>query len=89
MKNQKDERILPLKSIERLMKKLETERISKNAVILLEKILCEIGLKISILAKELAIHSKRKTIKERDIELAYRQISKLNEINYLDLFNSV
>ena len=34
----------------------------------------EIGLEISILTKELAIHSKRKTVKERDIELAYKEM---------------
>ena len=34
MTNQKSKRILPLKSIERLMRKTETKRISKNAVIL-------------------------------------------------------
>jgi len=74
LENQENKSILPLKSIERLMKQSKIERISKNAVILLTNILEGIGLKISILAKELAVHSKRKTIKERDIELAYKQI---------------
>lgn len=74
MENQKDKRILALKSVERLMKQSKIERISKNAVILLTNILEGIGLRISVLAKELAIYSKRKTIKEKDIELAYKQI---------------
>ena len=60
----------------RLCKKAGAERVSEAAAKELEKVLDEIGVKIAQEALEYAVHSGRKTIKEKDIEIATRKVMK-------------
>ncbi len=63
-------KILPLAAMEKIMHSAGASRVSEDAKIALKDILEEIGERISKKAKELAIHSGRKTIKAADIKLA-------------------
>jgi histone H3/H4 len=58
----------------RLCKKAGAERVSEAAAKELEKVLDEIGVKIAQEALEYAVHSGRKTIKAKDIEIATRKV---------------
>jgi len=60
----------------RLCKKAGADRVSEAAAKELEKVLDEIGVKIAKEALDYAIHSGRKTIKEKDIEIATRKVMK-------------
>jgi DNA-binding protein len=58
----------------RLCVKAGAERVSEQAAKELEKVLNEIGVKIAKEALDYAVHSGRKTIKAKDIEIATRKV---------------
>ena len=60
----------------RLCKKVGADRVSEAAARELERVLDEIGVKIAKEALDYAIHSGRKTIKAKDIEIATRKVMK-------------
>jgi len=57
----------------RLCKKAGAERVSEAAAKELERVLNEIGVEIAKTALDYSIHSGRKTIKAKDIEIAARK----------------
>lgn len=73
MPKEKAERVIPIAPLDRLIRKAKVERVSEKAASELGKILEEIGLDIARRAGELSIHSNRKTVTSRDIQLAYNQ----------------
>ncbi len=58
----------------RLCKKVGADRVSEAAAEELAKVVEEIGIKIAKEALDYAEHSGRKTIKEKDIEIATRKV---------------
>ena len=58
----------------RLCKKAGAERVSEAATKELERVLDEIGVKIAKEALDYSVHSGRKTIKAKDIEIAARKV---------------
>lgn len=58
----------------RICKKCGAERVSEAAAKELERVLDEIGVEIAKEALDYSIHSGRKTIKAKDIEIAARKI---------------
>ena len=60
----------------RLCIKAGAERVSESAAKELERVLDEIGVKIAKEALDYAVHSGRKTIKAKDIEIATRKVMK-------------
>jgi DNA-binding protein len=58
----------------RLCKKIGADRVSEAAAEKLAKVLEEIGVKIAKEALDYAMHSGRKTIKAKDIEIATRKV---------------
>jgi histone H3/H4 len=58
----------------RLCKKAGAERVSEAAAKELERVLDEIGVKIAKEALDYSMHSGRKTIKAKDIEIAARKV---------------
>ncbi len=58
----------------RLCIKAGADRVSEAAAKELEKVLDEIGVKIAKEALDYALHSGRKTIKAKDIEIATRKV---------------
>jgi histone H3/H4 len=58
----------------RLCKKAGAERVSDAAAKELERVLNEIGIKIAKEALDYSMHSGRKTIKAKDIEIAARKV---------------
>jgi histone H3/H4 len=60
----------------RLCKKAGADRVSEAAARELERVLDEIGVKIAKEALDYAMHSRRKTIKAKDIEIATRKVMK-------------
>jgi histone H3/H4 len=60
----------------RLCKKVGADRVSEAAAKELEKVLDEIGVKIAKEALDYAVHSGRKTIKAKDIEIATKKVMK-------------
>jgi DNA-binding protein len=58
----------------RLCKKAGADRVSEAAAKELERILNDIGVKIAKEALDYAIHSGRRTIKAKDIEIATRKM---------------
>ena len=67
---------LPLAPIERIIKETTNLLVSESASEELRDILYQIAEEISLDAAELAVFSKRKTIKDRDIALAYKTLRK-------------
>jgi len=67
-----DKGILPLAAMERLLKKAGAKRVSDNAKESLRKELERISQNIGEKAVRFANHSKRTTVKDRDIELAVK-----------------
>ncbi len=61
---------LPLAAMERLMKKVGSERVSEDAKEAMREVLEEIGEEIAAAALKFAQHAGRKTIKAEDIKLA-------------------
>jgi len=72
-KPKKADYILPLRPVERIIKKARAKRISPDAVKALGSILEKCGAEISDRAIDLAMHMSRETVKERDIVLAFKQ----------------
>ena len=68
---------LPLAPIERMIKETTNLLVSESASIELRKVITEIIEELSLDAADLAIFSKRKTIKDRDIALAYKNMKKV------------
>jgi len=58
----------------RLCKKAGAERVSEAAAKELERVLDEIGVKIAKEALDYAVHSGRRTIKAKDIQIAARKV---------------
>lgn len=70
----KRENILPYSPLGKLIQEATGKRVSKDAKEAASKILEEATDKIIYKANLLAQHSGRKTIKAKDIELAYQQL---------------
>lgn len=64
--------IIPLASVDKLIRKGGADRVSEDAAILLGEHLEALGTDIAREAIRLAEHAKRKTIKEEDVRLACR-----------------
>ena len=58
----------------RLCKKAGADRVSEQAAKELAKVLEEVGVKIAKEALDYAVHSRRKTVKAEDIEIAARKV---------------
>ena len=67
---------MPLAPIERIIKETTNMLVSESASTEMRKVLTEIAEQLSEDAADLAVFSKRKTIKDRDIALAYRNLRK-------------
>ncbi|HUU79354.1 MAG TPA: histone [candidate division Zixibacteria bacterium] len=67
---------LPLAPIERIIKETTNLLVSESASKQLRDVLLDIAEQISLDAAELAVFSKRKTVKDRDIALAYKNMKK-------------
>ena len=65
---------LAVAPMHRLCKKTGAERVSEAAAKELAKALGEIGVKIAKEALDFAMHSGRKTIKSKDIEIAVKKV---------------
>jgi DNA-binding protein len=65
---------LPVASMHRLCNKAGAERVSEAASKELAKALGEIGVKIAKEALDFAVHSGRRTIKSKDIEIAAKKV---------------
>ncbi len=65
---------LPLAAVDRIIRKASGLRVSESAVIELARLLEEEGMRLSLKAKALAEHAKRKTITADDIRLAAKQL---------------
>lgn len=69
----KSELIVPFQPVEKLMKQHTTLRISVNSVKALTEELIRRGKIISTKAHDIACHSGRKTVVDKDVKLAYDQ----------------
>ena len=65
---------LPLKTVERIMREAGAKRVSRSATSEFAKHLEELASEIAREAGELAEHSGRKTITEKDVILARKRI---------------
>jgi len=70
------DRIIPVAPIDRLIRKAGAGRVSDKGAEKLASILEEVGEFIAHRAFELTEHTGRKTITDKDIELAYKQWGK-------------
>ncbi|MCW1296155.1 MAG: NFYB/HAP3 family transcription factor subunit [Candidatus Parvarchaeota archaeon] len=66
--------VLPLATMEKIIKKGGAERVGEDAKQALAEVLEEIAIQISARAATLAKHAGRKTIKLEDIEIAKKEI---------------
>lgn len=64
---------IPNSSIDRIIRKGGANRVSKSAILALQKELEEYGLKIARLAWELATYAGKKTVEKNDIMLALQK----------------
>ncbi len=64
---------IPNSSIDRIIRKGGARRVSKSAIIALQKELEEYGVKIAKLAWEVANYAGKKTVEGNDIYLAIRK----------------
>jgi len=64
---------IPVSSIDRIIRKGGATRVSKSAIIALQKELEEYGIKVAKLAWELASYAGKKTVEDKDIVLALRK----------------
>ncbi len=71
--------ILPLASVERLIRSAGAQRVSESASMELLNIIEEYGLKIAQEAIIYTEHADRKTVKDKDIQLAFEMIKKKSE----------
>ena len=73
MPRSKKDRIIPVAPVDRLMRKAGAGRVSDKGAEKLAQILEEIGEYLAKIAFELTQHTGRKTITDKDVELAYKQ----------------
>ncbi|MHA1480667.1 MAG: histone family protein [Candidatus Thorarchaeota archaeon] len=73
MPRSKKDRIIPVAPVDRLMRKAGAGRVSDKGAEKLAQILEEIGEYLAKIAYELTQHTGRKTITDKDVELAYKQ----------------
>ncbi len=69
----KQDRLIPLAPLDRLIRTANADRVSESAAKELGEILEQLGKEIAARAAELAKHANRTTVKDSDIRLAYRQ----------------
>ncbi|MEM3586211.1 MAG: histone family protein [Candidatus Jordarchaeaceae archaeon] len=72
MPRKRNETVIPIAPVDRLIRLAGADRVSESGAAALAKILEELGMEIARLADEIAKHTGRKTIKEEDINLAYK-----------------
>jgi histone H3/H4 len=65
---------LPLKTVERILRDAGAKRVSKSATQSFAKYIEELIIEVSREASDLAGHSGRKTITEKDVNLAKKRI---------------
>ena len=68
----KEERLLPLATLEKLLKNAGAERVSESACIALKNYLENEAQRIGKKSITYALHAGRKTIKDKDIELVLK-----------------
>lgn len=73
MKNKKSNNILGLATMESLLKKNGAERVSEDAKIALREVLDEYASKICKNAIKFSFHAGRKTVREEDIKLSFKE----------------
>ena len=73
MPRSKKDRIIPVAPVDRLMRKAGAGRVSDKGAEKLAQILEEIGEYLAKISFELTEHTGRKTITDKDVELAYKQ----------------
>lgn len=73
MPRSRKERIIPVAPIDRLIRKAGAGRVSDKGAEKLAQILEEVGENLARRAFEITEHTGRKTITDKDIELAYKQ----------------
>jgi histone H3/H4 len=73
MPRARKDRVIPVAPIDKLIRKAGAGRVSDKGAERLAQILEEIGDYIARRAFELTTHASRKTITDKDIELAYKQ----------------
>ena len=73
MPRSRKDRIIPVAPIDKLIRKAGAGRVSDKGAERLAQILEEVGDYIARRAFEITVHTKRKTITDKDIELAYKQ----------------
>ena len=73
MPRSKKDRIIPVAPIDRLIRKAGGKRVSDKGAERLAQILEEIGDYLAKIAFELTEHTGRKTITDKDVDLAYKQ----------------
>ncbi|MBI3033496.1 histone family protein [Candidatus Woesearchaeota archaeon] len=66
-------RLIPVVSMEKIMKNAGADRVSDKAKVVMKNIVEDIAEKIAQDAVKLALHAGRKTVKARDIKLAYKK----------------
>ncbi|MFB0503563.1 MAG: histone [Candidatus Bathyarchaeia archaeon] len=67
---------LSIAAMQRICKKAGAQRVSKSAANEMAKVLEDVGLRIAEEAIVYAMHTGRKTVKARDIEIAARKVMK-------------
>ncbi len=78
MPRSKKDRIIPVAPVDRLIRKAGAGRVSDKGAERLAQILEEIGENLAKRAYELTEHAGRKTITEKDMDLAYKQWTRGN-----------
>ncbi|MFW9967654.1 MAG: histone family protein [Candidatus Thorarchaeota archaeon] len=73
MPRSRKDRIIPVAPIDRLIRRAGAGRVSDKGAERLAQILEEIGENLAKRAFELTEHAGRKTITEKDMDLAYKQ----------------
>lgn len=73
MPRSKKNRIIPVAPVDRLIRKAGAGRVSDKGAERLAQILEEIGDYLAKIAFELTEHTGRKTITDKDVDLAYKQ----------------
>ncbi|MFW9846954.1 MAG: histone family protein [Candidatus Thorarchaeota archaeon] len=73
MPRSRKDRIIPVAPVDRLIRKAGAGRVSDRGAERLAQILEEIGENLAKRANELTVHANRKTITEKDMDLAYKQ----------------
>ena len=73
MPRSRKDRIIPVAPVDKLIRKAGAGRVSDKGAERLAQILEEVGSYLAKKAQELTEHAKRKTVTDKDIELAYKQ----------------